>query len=175
MSDFRDHCILGQTFSWYLFPHFWCVCQHWVIFLHYTNELTFSIWEHNIFQCDEMCGYGTVVNFLQWTTESFNLSPEGSAWKENKLDCFEHKHIFCFKLQCASIVYLLCTALWWQIERRGDPWHIAQWCLNSWALADHGASKLIATSYWLTAKLTKSYLGCFVKSILRQKLFFSWT
>ena len=50
----------------------------------------------------------------QWTTASFNLPPEGSALKENKLDCFEHKHIFCFKLQCASIVYLLCTALWWK-------------------------------------------------------------
>ena len=24
-------------------------------------------------------------------------------------------------MQCASIVYLLCTALWWQIERRGGP------------------------------------------------------
>ena len=30
-------------------------------------------------------------------------------YKENKLDYFEHKHIFCFKLQCSSIVYLLCT------------------------------------------------------------------
>ena len=29
----------------------------------------------------------------------FNLPPEGSALKENKLDCFEHQHIFCFKLQ----------------------------------------------------------------------------
>ena len=38
---------------------------------------------------------------------------------EKKLDCFEHNHIFCFK--CASIVVLLCTAIWWQIERRGGP------------------------------------------------------
>ena len=52
---------------------------------------------------------------------SFDLPPEGSTKKENKLDCFEHEHIFCFKLQCASIVYLLCTALWWQIKRRGGP------------------------------------------------------
>ena len=57
----------------------------------------------------------------QWTTASCNLSPEGNAWKENKLEYFENKNIFCFKLQCASIVYLLCTALWWQIERRGVP------------------------------------------------------
>ena len=57
----------------------------------------------------------------KWTTASFNLPPEGIAQKENKLDCFEHKHICCFKLQCAIIVYLLCTALWWQIERRGGP------------------------------------------------------
>ena len=55
----------------------------------------------------------------QWTTASFDLPPEGSAKKENKLDCFELKHIFCFKLHCAGIVYLLCTALWWQIIRRG--------------------------------------------------------
>ena len=25
---------------------------------------------------------------------TFNLPPEGSAKKENKLDCFEHNHIF---------------------------------------------------------------------------------
>ena len=24
-------------------------------------------------------------------------------------------------MQCASIVYLLCSALWWQIERHGGP------------------------------------------------------
>ena len=24
-------------------------------------------------------------------------------------------------LQCASIVYLLCTALWWQIQMRASP------------------------------------------------------
>ena len=52
---------------------------------------------------------------------SFDLPPEGSAQKENKLDCLEHMHIFCFKLQCASIVYLLRTALWWQIKRRRGP------------------------------------------------------
>ena len=54
---------------------------------------------------------------------TFDLPPEGSAKKENKLDCFEHKHIFCFKLQCAGIVYLLCTAIWWQIKRRSGPLH----------------------------------------------------
>ena len=30
---------------------------------------------------------------------------------------------FCFKLQCAIIVYLLYTVHWWQIERRGGPLH----------------------------------------------------
>ena len=45
-----------------------------------------------------------------------------------KLDCFEHKHIYCFKLLCASIVYHLCTALWWQIERRGGPLTEAKIC-----------------------------------------------
>ena len=50
----------------------------------------------------------------QWTTASFDLPPEGSAKKEKKLDSFEHNHIFWFKLQCASIVVLLCTAIWWK-------------------------------------------------------------
>ena len=27
----------------------------------------------------------------QWTTASCNLSPEGNAWKENKLEYFENK------------------------------------------------------------------------------------
>ena len=48
------------------------------------------------------------VTALQWTTVSFDLPPE------KKLDCFEHNHVFCFKLQCASIVVLLCTAIWWK-------------------------------------------------------------
>ena len=30
----------------------------------------------------------------EWTTGHFDLPPEGSALKENELDCFEH--IFCF-------------------------------------------------------------------------------
>ena len=58
---------------------------------------------------------------LKLKTGSSNLPPQGSALKENKLDCFEHKHTFCSKLQCAIIVYLLCTALWWQIDRCGGP------------------------------------------------------
>jgi len=33
---------------------------------------------------------------IQWTTALFDFPPEGSALKENKLDCFEHKHLFCF-------------------------------------------------------------------------------
>ena len=51
----------------------------------------------------------------------FQFATRGQCIKGKKLDCFEHKHIFCFKLQCASIVYLLCTAIWWQIERHGGP------------------------------------------------------
>ena len=31
---------------------------------------------------------------FKWTTMLFDLPPEGSALKENKLDCFEHKLIF---------------------------------------------------------------------------------
>ena len=36
--------------------------------------------------------------------------------KGKKLDCFEHNHVFCFKLQCASIVVLFCTAIWWKLK-----------------------------------------------------------
>ena len=41
----------------------------------------------------------------KWTTASFNLPPEGIAQKENKLDCFEHKHICCSKLQCLPFMH----------------------------------------------------------------------
>ena len=42
----------------------------------------------------------------------FRFATRGQCIKGKKLDCFEHK--FCFKLQCASIVVLLCTAIWWK-------------------------------------------------------------
>ena len=44
----------------------------------------------------------------------FQFATRGQCIKEKKLDCFEHNHVFCFKLQCASIVVLLCTAIWWK-------------------------------------------------------------
>ena len=44
----------------------------------------------------------------------FQFATRGQCIKEKKLDCFEHNHIFCFKLQCASIVVLLCSAIWWK-------------------------------------------------------------
>ena len=44
----------------------------------------------------------------------FQFATRGQCIKGKKLDCFEHNHIFCFKLQCASIVVLLCTAIWWK-------------------------------------------------------------
>ena len=43
-----------------------------------------------------------------------SICHQRAVHKRKKLDCFEHNHIFCFKLQCASIVVLLCTALWWK-------------------------------------------------------------
>ena len=46
-----------------------------------------------------------IILFCQWTTASFDLPVEGSALKENKLEYFELKHMCCFRLQCASIVY----------------------------------------------------------------------
>ena len=45
----------------------------------------------------------------------FRIATRGHCIKEKKLDCFEHNHVFCFKLQCASIV-LLCTAIWWKLK-----------------------------------------------------------
>ena len=42
----------------------------------------------------------------------FRLATRGQCIKEKKPDCFEH--IFCFELQCASIVVLLCTAICWK-------------------------------------------------------------
>ena len=44
----------------------------------------------------------------------FQFATRGQCINGKKLDCFEHNHIFCFKLQCASIVVLLCTAIWWK-------------------------------------------------------------
>ena len=44
----------------------------------------------------------------------FRFATGGQCIKGKKLDCFEHNHVFCFKLQCASIVVLLCTAIWWK-------------------------------------------------------------
>ena len=46
----------------------------------------------------------------------FQFATRGQCIKGKKLDCFEHNHIFCFKLQCASIVVLLCTAIWWKLK-----------------------------------------------------------
>ena len=42
------------------------------------------------------------------------FATRGQCINGKKLDCFEHNHVFCFKLQCASIVVLLCTAIWWK-------------------------------------------------------------
>ena len=44
----------------------------------------------------------------------FRFATRGQCIKGKKLDYVEHNHVFCFKLQCASIVVLLCTAIWWK-------------------------------------------------------------
>ena len=36
----------------------------------------------------------------------FRFATRGQCLKGKKLDCFEHNHVFRFKLQCASIVIL---------------------------------------------------------------------
>ena len=50
----------------------------------------------------------------------FQFATRGQCIKGKKLDCFEHK--FCFKLQCASIVVLLCTAIWWKSKDMVVHW-----------------------------------------------------
>ena len=45
--------------------------------------------------------------------------------KGKKLDCIEHNHVFCFKLQCASIVVLLCTAIWWKLKDAVVHWIVS--------------------------------------------------
>ena len=42
------------------------------------------------------------------------FATRGQCIKGKKLDCFQNNHVFCFKLECASIVVLLCTAIWWK-------------------------------------------------------------
>ena len=45
-----------------------------------------------------------------------SICHQRAVHKRKKLDCFEHNHVFCFKLQCASIVVFLCTAIWWKLK-----------------------------------------------------------
>ena len=52
----------------------------------------------------------------------FQFATRGQCIKGKKLDCFEHNHIFCFKFQCASIVVLLCTAIWWKLKNAVVQW-----------------------------------------------------
>ena len=44
----------------------------------------------------------------------FRFATRGPCLNGKKLDGFEHNHIVCLKLQCDSIVVLLCTAIWWK-------------------------------------------------------------
>ena len=52
----------------------------------------------------------------------FRFATIGQCIKGKKLDCFEHNHVFCFKLQCASIVVLLCTAILWKLKDAVVHW-----------------------------------------------------
>ena len=52
----------------------------------------------------------------------FRFATRGQCIKGKKLDCFEKNHVFCFKLQCASIVVLLCTAIWWKSKDMVVNW-----------------------------------------------------
>ena len=52
----------------------------------------------------------------------FRFATRGQCIKGKKLDCFEKNHVFCFKLQCASIVVLLCTAIWWKSKDMVVHW-----------------------------------------------------
>ena len=46
----------------------------------------------------------------------FRFATRGQCTKWKKLNCFEDNHRFCFKLQYARIVVLLCTAIWLKLK-----------------------------------------------------------
>ena len=83
-----------------------------------------------------------VVPFLvhsQWTKLPmdhcvFRFATRGQCIKEKKLDGFEHNHVFCFKLQCASIVVLLCTAIWWKLKDTVVHWTTVTYLIAEWRL-----------------------------------------
>ena len=52
----------------------------------------------------------------------FQFATRGQCIKGKKARLFEHNHVFCFKLQCASIVVLLCTAIWWKSKDAVVHW-----------------------------------------------------
>ena len=54
----------------------------------------------------------------------FQFATRGQSIKGKKLDCFHHNQVFCFKLQYASIVVLLCTAIWWKLKNAVVHWLI---------------------------------------------------
>ena len=56
------------------------------------------------------------------TVNLFSIDHQRAVHKRKKLDCFEHNSIFCFKLQCASIVVLLGTAIWWKLKDAVVHW-----------------------------------------------------
>ena len=47
----------------------------------------------------------------------FRFATRGQCIKGKKLDCFEHNHVFCFKLHCCPLMH--CHLV--EIERRGGP------------------------------------------------------
>ena len=66
--------------------------------------------------------FGTLVEIENLMDHCvFRFATRWQCIKGKKLDCFEHNHIFCFNLECASIVVLLCTAIWWKIKGRSGP------------------------------------------------------
>ena len=72
------------------------------------SEKIFNLWGLNTGDYNKSC--------LVMDHRVFQFATRGQCIKGKKLDCFEHNHVFWFKLQCASIVVLLGTAIWWKLK-----------------------------------------------------------
>ena len=116
----QNNAIFKQKYA----PMAYFSCFYWgaIFYKRYNNtdcRLWFMIWHTAwIVQIEKGCKF-LATNRPQIMHQSlamdhrvFRFATRGQCIKGKKLDCFEHK--FCFKLQCASIVVLLCTAIWWK-------------------------------------------------------------
>ena len=93
---------------------------------------------HNLKARSDYCDSAvtSIANALQIMDHcDFWFATRGQYIKGKKQDCFVHNHIFCFKLRCASIVVLLCTATWWKSKDAVVHWVFFQFlAFRCWSL-----------------------------------------